>query len=230
MRERLRAAPELLDEAHHDPDELRASMDHVAAVNRYLGGTRAILAALSDAFPDARRPLRILDAGCGSGDAVAAVETWARQSGRSVTVIACDVHAQMLQLARARLGTTACLVQSDIRALPFARNTFDAALLSLTLHHFEGDDPVDVLRELGRAARCVLVNELERGLPNYVGARLLAATIWRGNRLTRHDGPLSVLRAFTAAELSALAHAAGLERVVVRRRFFYRLVLTARSV
>ena len=230
MRERLRAAPELLDEVHHDPDELRESMDHVAAVNRYLGGTRALLAALSEAFPDVRRPLRILDAGCGSGDAVAAIEAWARRSGREVTITACDVHTQMLQLARARLGTHAVLVQSDIRALPFADDAFDAALLSLTLHHFEADEPVDVLHELGRTAGCVIVNELERGLPNYMGARLLAATLWRGNRLTRHDGPLSVLRAFNAAELRALAQAASLERVVVRRRFFYRLVLTARSV
>jgi hypothetical protein len=53
----------------------------------------------------------------------------------------------------------------------------------------------------------------------------LAATWWRRNRLTRHDGPLSVLRAFTPAELRAAAEAAGLETLELRRAFFYRLTL-----
>ena len=100
------------------------------------------------------------------------------------------------------------------------------ALLSLTLHHFDGTDQVQVLREAARVAgRAVIVNELERCRTNLYGARLLAATRWRGNRLTRHDGPLSVLRAFTRTELAALAAAAGLRVARLERRFFYRLVL-----
>jgi hypothetical protein len=59
---------------------------------------------------------------------------------------------------------------------------------------------------------------------NYAGARLLAATWWRRNRLTRHDGPLSVLRSFTRAELQQLAVRAGLGNRV-ERRFFQRIVL-----
>jgi hypothetical protein len=95
-------------------------------------------------------------------------------------------------------------------------------------HHIEHTDQIRALREAARVARCsVIVNELERCRPNYWGARLLAATRWRGNRLTRHDGPISVLRAFTPAELASLAAEAGLGRCAVKRRYFYRLVLRA---
>jgi hypothetical protein len=101
-------------------------------------------------------------------------------------------------------------------------------LLSLTLHHFEHADQIRALREAARVARrSVIVNELERCRPNYWGARLLAATRWRRNRLTRHDGPLSVLRAFTPAELAGLAAEAGLGECTVDRRYFFRLVLRA---
>ena len=64
---------------------------------------------------------------------------------------------------------------------------------------------------------------------NYIGARLLSWTWWRANPLTRHDGPLSVLRAFTAPELLAIARSAGLHGVRVERRWFFRLLLTAQG-
>jgi hypothetical protein len=47
--------------------------------------------------------------------------------------------------------------------------------------------------------------------------------------LTRHDGPLSVLRAFTADELRDIALRAGLVHVRVQRRWFFRLLLTGTS-
>lgn len=230
MKERLQGAGERLDAAVHDPDELAQSLDQVAAVNRFLGGTRALRLALDALLPD-RRTVRILDVGCGSGDLPLAVATDLRSRRRDPCIIAADVHPQILALARQRLRQIPAitLVRLDARDLPFAADSFDVAMMSLTLHHFEGREPVRVLREMGRVARAVIINDLERRWPNYLGARLLARTLWAGNRLTRHDGPLSVRRAFTADELSALARAAGLVDVHVQRRFFYRLIMTARS-
>jgi hypothetical protein len=49
-------------------------------------------------------------------------------------------------------------------------------------------------------------------------------TLWRGNPLTRHDGPLSVLRAFTPSELQQLAAKAGLNGKVYEH-YFQRVVL-----
>jgi ubiquinone/menaquinone biosynthesis C-methylase UbiE len=121
-------------------------------------------------------------------------------------------------------------LQADARALPFGDGCFDGALRSLTLHHLEGDDPVTVLRELNRVARGgVIVSELERNWPNYLGALALSQTVWRRNRLTRHDGPLSVLRAFTRAELLRLAARAGLHQPQAYRHFFFRLILRSQA-
>jgi hypothetical protein len=74
----------------------------------------------------------------------------------------------------------------------------------------------------------VLVNDLERTRANYLGARLLGVTAWRGNRLTRHDGPLSVQRSFTSGELLAIGRRAGLRDVSVGRHFPWRIVLEGR--
>jgi SAM-dependent methyltransferase len=223
---RLQHAPELLDARDHDRRELEQSLDHVAEINLLLGGRRAALRALASVARPGQR-IDVLDIGTGSADIPLAI---ARRAGLAAQITATDLHPQMLEIARERTrGVAAIRVEAaDALALPFADAAFDVALLSLALHHFDGADQIRVLREAARVAtRAVIVNELERCRANLYGARLLAATRWRGNRLTRHDGPLSVLRAFTGAELAELAATAGLRVERIDRRFFYRLVLIA---
>jgi ubiquinone/menaquinone biosynthesis C-methylase UbiE len=150
--------------------------------------------------------------------------------GANVRIVCADRHAQVISMARARsAGCTGLgFVRTDGLALPFADATFDAAVMSLALHHFDGPDRARMLRELARvAARRVIINELERCWPNYLGAKLLAATLWRNDPLARHDGPISVLRGFTHHELHVELAAAGLHAVRVERHFFYRLVASA---
>jgi SAM-dependent methyltransferase len=231
---------EYLDAPMHDPVELEESLDDVASVNRWLGGRRALLRHLSDLLTPGplasgsdltnHGPITILDGGTGSADLPRAITRWALRRGLRIRIYASDIQSQTLAIARRRSGQypEIYFVRADIRRLPFADRAFDLALLSLTLHHLEGADPVLALRELARVARRgVVIAELERCWPGYLGARLLAATCWRSNRLTRHDGPLSVLRAFTPAELLELADAAGLSDPRVYRHPLFRLVLTA---
>jgi hypothetical protein len=67
-----------------------------------------------------------------------------------------------------------------------------------------------MLRELRRVARLgVVVNDLDRSMPAWIGAWLLVRVASR-NRYTRHDGPLSVRRAYRAAEVTPMAAATGL--------------------
>lgn len=226
---RLEYAHELLDEPSHDPAELEDSLDDVAAVNRWLGGRRALLRHLARLLPP-RRPADLLDAGTGSGDLPRAIARWARRRRVAVRITATDVHPQTLEIARRRSARFPEITfeRADVLALPYADRSFDVALFSLTLHHLDGEAQVRALRELGRVARRgVIVGELERSWPAYLGARLLAATVWRRNRLTRHDGPISVLRAFTPDELLELARRAGLPNPRVHRHALFRLVLRA---
>lgn len=235
---RLENAHELLDDETHAPGALETSLDHVAGVNRWLGGRLALLRHLPALLPPPAgatayprgAPDAILDAGTGSADLPLAIARWARRHGRAVRITAADVHPAILDIARRRTAVWPEIecVRADVLRLPFDDGSFDAALLSLTLHHFEGEDQVTALRELGRVARRgVLVGELERSWPAYIGAKLLAATVWRHDPITRHDGPVSVRRAFTPSELLDLARRAGLPRPRIHRHPLFRLVLVA---
>lgn len=222
---RAEHAPELLDEERHDPRELMHSLGQVAAVNRWLGGDRSLLLHVAPLLR-ADRTTHILDIGTGSADLPRRIVEYARSKGRSVHITATDIHPQMREIAQRECAVypEIAIDAADALDLKYGRKSFDVATLSLTLHHFDGDLRLRVLRELGRVARdAVIVNDLERTRLNYVGARLMAMTFWRSNRLTRHDGPLSVLRAFTPEELATLAAEAGLKGKV-DRHYFQRLV------
>lgn len=228
---RTQGAVERMDAPDADPAALETALDHVAAVNRWLGARRALLRHLDWALPAAYG--RVIDVGTGSADLPLAAVAWGRARGRRLDVTAVDRHGGTLAIARQRTGTDPAirLVQADGLCLPFRTGAFHVALLSMTLHHMEGGEIGATLRELARVARGgrLLVGELERSVLHYLGARALAATVWRRDPITRHDAPLSVRRSFTPAELRDHATAAGLRRPTVHRHPVFRLVLRAHA-
>lgn len=220
--------PEYMDQPA-DPLELDESLDHLVTINRWLGGRWALLSSLA-LLVRPGETFTALDVGSGAGDLPLAVIDWAARRGGAARITIVDLHPETVRIAhrRTRDRPDVQAVRGDVLRLPFPDDAFDFALLSLTLHHLPDEHRPQALAELARVARrAVLVNELERNWPNYLGARLLGATVWRNNRLTRHDGPLSVRRAFTPDELLRCAHDAGLARARVRRFFFHRLVMVA---
>ncbi|HYJ79984.1 MAG TPA: methyltransferase domain-containing protein [Longimicrobiaceae bacterium] len=223
---------ERMDERGQDAAELARALADLRRVNRWLGGTRVVLhhlARLVARHP--RRRYRILDVATGSGDLPLAVVRWARRRGTEVEVVASDNHPVTLELARAHTAgePTVTVAPADALRLPYGDGAFDFALCSTALHHFDRRaDAVRVLRELDRvAALGWIVNDLARSRLALLGARLLAATVWRTHPVTRHDGPLSVRRAFTAAELRALADEAGVGDARVHSHVPFRIALVA---
>lgn len=209
------AGEERMDAPDADPRELARSLADLREVNRWLGGTRVVLhhlARLVERHP--RREYHVLDVATGSADIPLAVAEWGRRRGVRIRVAATDMHPATLAEARARAAADpdVTVEAADALALPYADGSFDFALCSTALHHFNTDEEcVRVLREMDRVVRLgAVVNDLHRTRMAYLGARLLAATFWRTHPITRNDGPLSVQRAFTPGDLRSLAARAGL--------------------
>ena len=213
-------APEWMDDVGITDARLTTALDDLRAVSRLLGGERLSVRAVTRHLPAegrADRPARVLDVGTGGADFPAALARWAERRGRAVTVEGVDLNPATLAYAGAWLDRTlppgararVTLRAADAFALPYPDGAFDVAHAGLVLHHFRDAEAATVLAEMARAARVVVVNDLHRHGGAYLGIRALAGL--SSSAMFRHDGPVSVLRAFTRPELLGIARAAGLD-------------------
>ncbi len=226
-------AVELLDAPGTLPaPTLAHNLRDIRRVNRFAGGTAVVLRHLPELLDGVSRgtTITLLDIATGSGDIPRALVRWGRQQDYDLRVLATDVSEDVLAVARRETADvpTITIEACDARALPYRDGAFDIAVCSLALHHFPRTEAVQVLAEMGRVSRRgTILNDLVRTWPGYVGAWLLG-NVTTTNRLTRHDAPLSILRAFTPDELAVMAREAGLTNITVTSHLFWRMALVAR--
>ena len=218
---------ELMDETQLDPAELAANLRDIRRVNHLLGGTATTLRHLPAliATVPAAEPVTILDLGTGSGDIPVAIVEWARKERRSVSVVASDASAQILDIAQTCVAPypEITLAQYDARNVPLPDNSVSIVLCSLSLHHFPPEEAVQALREMERLASAgFILNDLRRSRLGYASA-WVASRLTTRNRLTRNDAPLSVLRAYTPPELTDLLQHAGIGNAAVSTHRWFRM-------
>ncbi len=223
--------PELMDTEPCGPDEFRACLEDLSRVNRLTGAYRPTLRFLHQALRrhPPGRPLRILDVGGGYGDALRRIDRWAARRGVALDMTSVDLSPW----ARAA-GETAPPTRQPIRWVTADIFDYrpdappDLVLSSLFAHHLDDDGVVRFLRWM--EAHAVLgwfVNDLERHWLPYrvfrVWSRLAG---W--HRFVRHDGPVSIGRAFSRADWRRLLLRAGLDAEAARVRWWlpFRLCVT----
>jgi len=212
--DRLTGVAELLDGPLDDPASLDGNLRDLARINRLTGGTRLSALAI-DALGDATT---ILDIGTGAADIPMTLLARAKAAGRPLSITATDSRPEILasaRRARPAIDRTAGLdlAVADGRGLPYPDGAFDVAHSSMVVHHLGPDEVVAFLREQRRVARRgIVVNDLIRGRHFWLGGWLIVHAIGT-SRYTRHDGPLSVRRAYSRRELRDMVAAAGLAPV-----------------
>lgn len=199
---------ELLDDPSTDTALATRSLQDVARSNRWFGGANAVIAELVPVLAAARgrsAPLTLLDVGTGAGDIPELARRIADRGGVHLLTMGLEVTPALAAASRPRSGDA---IAGDALALPFADRSVDIVACSQVLHHFEAADGARLLAEMNRVARVrVIVADIRR-------AWAAAAGVWVGSwalgfhPVSRHDGVVSVLRGFRAAELSAAVVAA----------------------
>jgi 2-polyprenyl-3-methyl-5-hydroxy-6-metoxy-1,4-benzoquinol methylase len=228
-----RHSPELIDLPieSYDLSEYAGNLADIRTVNRFLGDYHATLKHFSSLVPVAggalATPIRVLDMATGSADIPVAVAIWARRQGIQIKVTAIDNNTFAIREAEAftRGYPEITVAVADVFSMPFEDGSFDIVLCTKTLHHLSEERTVRLLKEIGRVAAIgYIVIDLRRSCVAWALISVLTRLFTR-NRLTRHDGPLSVLRSYTVSELDALAGKAGLmDRSVVKEPFWLMVV------
>lgn len=218
---------EILDDETLEQPVIDRVFEYLAAINRYLGGSRATIARFAR-FSRAWKPgerIEVLEVACGAADVPRALVAWGRSRGFDLRVTATDLLPSALDYARrvAPHDERLRLACTDVEKPPFRDGTFDYVTCALFFHHLTDEQIVAALRSFDRlATRGIVVNDLVRSRRAWVWTWLLT---WPFHPVLHHDGPLSIRRSLKPHELRALAERAGLPWLTVRRHFGHRMTL-----
>ena len=169
----------------------RAVYDRMAEIDRdhwWFVGRRKILTALIDRFAPAKRPLRILEVGCGTGSNIAMLQAFGQ-----VDAIEPDDHARAF--SEARTGLT--IKGGYLPDVPLDDGAYDLIVLLDVLEHIPDD----------HAALAALRGKFAPG------GRLVIAVPAMPSLWSAHDVAHHHQRRYTRATLEKVARGAGYRRV-----------------
>lgn len=217
---------EFLDDPACDPALAAASYRFMTMINAWAGGTAVVRRFLeAKAREDGcGGALRVLDVGAGSCDIPLAVSRWAKRRGLRLQFTCLEPSARAVALARTRL---ALADDPDVRVLQEdvfehrPAEVYDYATASMCFHHFKDQEILEIVRRLRTFVRKgVLINDLRRAAPAWLGACLLTAG---GPAGVRHDALVSIRRGFKISELQALLQRIPDSKVSVRAAWCFRV-------
>lgn len=215
MFSKRRIEPELMD--HLPAEEARRNLADLVRINRDFGGHSVLRKALAQvAKPE--ESFTVLDIGAASGDSAGLIteifpRAWVASLDRNAVNLA---------------GAPQPKILADAFQLPFAEGSFDVVFSSLFLHHFDNAQVVKLLSSFyALARRAVVMCDLERHVVPWLFLPVTKYLLgWQ--KVTVHDGIISVRASFWPQELRDLASKAGISQANIRvHRPAFRVSLVA---
>ena len=199
---------ELLDDLALDDIALTRNLQELEAVNHWLGGKTTLISALNKVFQPPSRLFKtniitIADLGCGGGDLLRTVHDWTQVKYLNVELIGIDANPFMAQYAleKSQAFGKIRFETANVFSDTFKTMRFDIVCINSFCHHLGNADLIKLLKQLKtQTSTAIIINDLHRHWIAYWSIKWISQ-ILGFSYLAKHDGPLSVLRAFKKREL-----------------------------
>ena len=215
---------ELLDLDDGSPEDVASSLRSLRWINCFFGGNRMhkrMLQQVRRSIPAHR--LEILEVASGHATVLQSAAKKLQQQHIELRILLLDRSDQHLPKPADWDSSLPepTLIHGNALHIPLPDHSVDVVSCCLFLHHLEEGEARAFLQEALRVSRvAVLINDLERGRIHYYLSRL--AALVDPSRFNRHDGPASVCKSYTPAELRHLLQDTGCQ-YTLQRGFLYRM-------
>lgn len=197
---------ELLDAPNIPKELLFKNLRELDVVNRLLGGHAITLSGIKKLVIDKTKTYRIVDIGCGGGDAMKQIAKWAKTNHFKVELIGVDMNADAIQFMKEECKEFSNItgIVSDYREFLKSNTDVDIIHCSLFCHHLKDDELIELFQFMNQYAKVgFIINDLQRHWFAYYSIKFLTRLL-NGSALVKNDAPLSVLRGFRKEELNEL--------------------------
>ena len=195
---------EIMDDLDMSGETLINSLDQLANINKWLGGNKTTIDSLKTILKTnpKDKTISIVDLGCGNGDMLRKVAHFGRKNGYKFDLLGIDANQATIDYAIQLSANFPEITykKEDVLSKEFVTHTYDIAMCTLFLHHFEDPIALDFIQTLLKNAKIgVVINDLHRHWLAYYLFKLLTSVV--GNEMTREDGLTSILKAFKRQDL-----------------------------
>jgi len=199
---------EIMDDLEMGGPLVISALDHIAAINKWLGGNQVTISGLKKLLKDhpKEKEVVLLDLGCGNGDMLRQAADFGRKKGFNFKLIGIDANPSTINYAKdlSQNYPEISYDQQDIFSDEFQKVKYDIAFCTLFLHHFKSDFIVKFVESLSKNSRIgVIINDLHRHPMAYTLFQLIS--IFIRNHIVKTDGLISILRAFKRKDLENFA-------------------------
>jgi SAM-dependent methyltransferase len=221
---------ELLDSPNVPTRLLLQNLRELDFLNRKTGGHAISLEGIKSLLNDKNKVYQIVDLGCGSGDLLRYTAIWARKNGFKVKLTGVDKNKDAIQYLERESSNFPEIkgLTGDYREF-LKHSPVDVFHCALFCHHLNNEELVELLGQMNALTSVgFVINDLKRSRMAYYGAKAFTF-LFRGSTLSKHDGPVSVLRGFTKRELNLLFKQAGVNQYRILSRPFFRFLIVGKN-
>lgn len=221
---------ELLDSPDVPVELLIQNLQELDFLNRTTGGHAISLEGLKTLINDKNRIYHIVDLGCGSGDWLRYIADWACKNSVQVRLTGVDKNRNAIQYLKSKSAGYPEIegLTADYSEI-LGKVPVDVIHCSLFCHHLNDKELVELLGKMNAvAAAGFVINDLQRNPMAYYGAKAFTQ-LFGGSPLSKHDGPVSVLRGFKKKELELLFMQAGVDNYRIVSRPFFRFLIVGKQ-
>lgn len=213
---------EMMDDFSLGPQVIDPIMDELEVVNKLLGGYQVFF----DAFETlgVKDGMTISDWGCGGGDSLRVIASWARKRGLKLKLIGVDATESAIDYAREKSAgfPEISFIHSDVMSDRLKTAQFDIVISSLFTHHFPDEDWIRLVQKMAQCATSyVVINDLHRHWFAYHSIGVLTSLFSR-SEMVRHDSKVSVLRSFKRSELDEMLRKGGFRDYTIKWMWAFR--------
>ena len=195
---------EIMDDFQGDIQSPKKVHEDINRANQMMGGNSATVKAVAmliSKYP--QEEFVFADMGCGDGAMLRILAEFCRKEQLKATFIGIDLSEKSLLLAKeaSKAYPEISYVEADILHLNPADFKVDIIVSTLTMHHFTDKEITSFLQKFAELAGIgIVINDLHRSALSYYLFKGFSR-IFIKTKVARHDGALSIRRAFVKSDL-----------------------------
>ena len=195
---------EIMDDLDMSGELLIKTLDQIAGINKWLGGNGLTIDGIKTILKTQSKDkiISIIDLGCGNGDMLREVAEFGKKNGYKIELLGLDANQTTIDYAIQLSADYPEITyrKEDVLSKEFETHSYDIALCTLFLHHFEDTVALSFIQTLVKNAKIgVVINDLHRHRLAYYLFKILTLVI--NNDMVKTDGLISILRGFKRKDL-----------------------------